>query len=120
MEVLVDNLRVAFPSPNGPVPAVRGVSFVLGQEKLAIVGESGSGKSLTARAIMRLLPRAALLTADALRFDGIDILNADERAMRAGRRERRRWICWRRCRSAIPARSRAATRTSFPAAWASG
>jgi peptide/nickel transport system ATP-binding protein len=82
MEVLVDNLRVAFPSPNGPVPAVRGVSFVLGQEKLAIVGESGSGKSLTARAIMRLLPRAALLTADALRFDGIDILTADERTMR--------------------------------------
>jgi peptide/nickel transport system ATP-binding protein len=64
------------------VPAVRGVSFVLGQEKLAIVGESGSGKSLTARAIMRLLPRAATLTADALRFDGIDILNADERTMR--------------------------------------
>jgi peptide/nickel transport system ATP-binding protein len=82
MEVIVDNLRVAFPSPNGPVPAVRGVSFVLGREKLAIVGESGSGKSLTARAIMRLLPRAALLTADALRFDGIDILNADERTMR--------------------------------------
>jgi peptide/nickel transport system ATP-binding protein len=82
MEVVVDNLRVAFPSPNGPVPAVRGVSFVLGQEKLAIVGESGSGKSLTARAIMRLLPRAATLTADALRFDGIDILNADERTMR--------------------------------------
>jgi peptide/nickel transport system ATP-binding protein len=82
MEVVVDNLRVAFPSPNGPVPAVRGVSFVLGQEKLAIVGESGSGKSLTARAIMRLLPRVAMLTADALRFDGIDILNADERTMR--------------------------------------
>jgi peptide/nickel transport system ATP-binding protein len=82
MEVVVDNLRVAFPSPNGPVPAVRGVSFVLGQEKLAIVGESGSGKSLTARAIMRLLPRAAMLTADALRFDGIDILNANERTMR--------------------------------------
>jgi peptide/nickel transport system ATP-binding protein len=82
MEVVVDNLRVAFPSPNGPVPAVRGVSFVLGQEKLAIVGESGSGKSLTARAIMRLLPRAALVSADALRFDGIDILNADERTMR--------------------------------------
>jgi peptide/nickel transport system ATP-binding protein len=82
MEVIVDNLRVAFPSPNGPVPAVRGVSFVLGKEKLAIVGESGSGKSLTARAIMRLLPRSALLSADALRFDGIDILNADERTMR--------------------------------------
>ncbi len=82
MEVVVDNLRVAFPSPSGPVPAVRGVSFVLGQEKLAIVGESGSGKSLTARAILRLLPRAAILTANALSFDGIDVLNADERAMR--------------------------------------
>jgi peptide/nickel transport system ATP-binding protein len=82
MDVVVDNLRIAFPSPNGAVPAVRGVSFVLGQEKLAIVGESGSGKSLTARAIMRLLPRAALLSADALSFDGIDVLNADERTMR--------------------------------------
>jgi peptide/nickel transport system ATP-binding protein len=82
MKVVVDNLRIAFPSPNGPTPAVRGVSFTLGQEKLAIVGESGSGKSLTARAIMRLLPRAAMLSADALRFDGIDILNADERTMR--------------------------------------
>jgi peptide/nickel transport system ATP-binding protein len=82
MDVVVENLRVAFPSPNGPLPAVRGVSFTLGQEKLAIVGESGSGKSLTARAIMRLLPRAALLSADTLRFDGIDILRADERTMR--------------------------------------
>jgi peptide/nickel transport system ATP-binding protein len=82
MDVVVDNLRIGFPSPNGTVPAVRGVSFVLGQEKLAIVGESGSGKSLTARAIMRLLPRAAVITADRLSFDGIDILTADERAMR--------------------------------------
>jgi len=82
MEVVVDNLRVAFPSPTGPVAAVRGVSFTLGQEKLAIVGESGSGKSLTARAIMRLLPRAALLSADTLSFDGIDVLRANERAMR--------------------------------------
>ncbi|MBS0560616.1 MAG: ABC transporter ATP-binding protein [Proteobacteria bacterium] len=82
MEVVVQNLRIAFPSPSGPLEAVRGVSFTLGQEKLAIVGESGSGKSLTARAIMRLLPRAAMLSADALRFDGIDVLNADENAMR--------------------------------------
>ena len=82
MEVVVDNLRIAFPSPSGKVEAVRGVSFVLGQEKLAIVGESGSGKSLTARAILRLLPRAAIITANALRFDGIDVLDADESTMR--------------------------------------
>ena len=39
--------------------AVRNVSLTLGQEKLGIVGESGSGKSLTARAILRLLPATA-------------------------------------------------------------
>ena len=59
MQVEVENLRIAFPTPSGPSHAVRGVSFTLGQEKLGIVGESGSGKSLTARAIMRLLPSYA-------------------------------------------------------------
>ena len=75
-------LRVAFATPTGVSEAVRGVSLTLGHEKLGIVGESGSGKSLTARAILRLLPRAARLDADRLAFDGIDILTANERAMR--------------------------------------
>ncbi|HJS87877.1 MAG TPA: ABC transporter ATP-binding protein [Acetobacteraceae bacterium] len=75
-------LRVAFPSPAGPVEAVRGVSLTLGREKLGIVGESGSGKSLTARSIPRLLPRAARLSAERLAFDGIDMLTASERALR--------------------------------------
>ena len=75
-------LRVAFATPTGVSEAVRGVSLTLGQEKLGIVGESGSGKSLTARAILRLLPRTARLDADRLAFDGIDILTASERAMR--------------------------------------
>ena len=75
-------LRVAFATPTGVSEAVRGVSLTLGQEKLGIVGESGSGKSLTARAILRLLPRTARLDADRLAFDGIDILAASERAMR--------------------------------------
>ena len=75
-------LRVAFPGPAGPVEAVRGVSLTLGREKLGIVGESGSGKSLTARAILRLLPPAARLSADRLAFDGIDVLAARERALR--------------------------------------
>ncbi len=82
------NLRVAFPSPTGPVEAVRGVTFTLGREKLGIVGESGSGKSLSARAALRLLPQTARVTADRLAFDGIDVLAASERQMRAIRGRR--------------------------------
>ncbi|MFI5020355.1 MAG: ABC transporter ATP-binding protein [Alphaproteobacteria bacterium] len=88
MEVIVRNLRIAFPSAQGTVEAVRGVSFTLGQEKLGIVGESGSGKTLTARALLRLLPRQAKLEADRLEFDGIDLLKANERTMRRIRGKR--------------------------------
>ena len=88
MPVEVQNLRVAFPTPSGPSEAVRGVSFTLGREKLGIVGESGSGKSLTARSILRLLPGGARLSADRLSFDGIDVLRASERRMRAIRGKR--------------------------------
>ncbi|MGO8869281.1 MAG: ABC transporter ATP-binding protein [Alphaproteobacteria bacterium] len=88
MEVIVRNLRIAFPSAQGTVEAVRGVSFTLGEEKLGIVGESGSGKTLTARALLRLLPRQAKLEADRLEFDGIDLLEADERTLRRIRGKR--------------------------------
>ena len=88
MLVDVQNLRVAFPTPTGLSEAVRGVSFTVGQEKLGIVGESGSGKSLTARSVMRLLPDQARITADRLAFDGIDLLRASERQMRAIRGKR--------------------------------
>ena len=54
----VEDLRVTFPTEAGPVEAVRGVSFSLGRERLAIVGESGSGKTMTGRAILRLIPGA--------------------------------------------------------------
>ncbi len=82
MLIEIANLRVAFATPSGPALAVRGVSLTLGQEKLGIVGESGSGKSLTARAVLKLLPGAASVTADRLAFDGIDVLAASERTMR--------------------------------------
>ncbi|MGI9418957.1 MAG: ATP-binding cassette domain-containing protein, partial [Geminicoccaceae bacterium] len=53
----VDNLQVAFRGQRSSVTALRGVSFKIKQsETLALVGESGSGKSVTALAIMRLLP----------------------------------------------------------------
>jgi peptide/nickel transport system ATP-binding protein len=88
MMVRIENLTISFPSPQGMSQAVRGVSMTLGAEKLGIVGESGSGKSLTARALLRLLPPAAKVTADKLEFDGIDILKASERDMRAIRGKR--------------------------------
>ncbi len=88
MLVEMQNLTIAFPTPQGMSQAVRGVSMTLGQEKLGIVGESGSGKSISARAILRLLPPQAVVTADVLRFDGIDIKTASERQMRAIRGRR--------------------------------
>jgi len=88
MLVEVENLRIAFSTPTGWAEAVRGVSLTLGQEKLGIVGESGSGKSLTARSLLRLLPGNARVQADRLAFDGIDVLAASERQMRAIRGKR--------------------------------
>jgi len=88
MLVEIKNLRIAFSTPTGWAEAVRGVSLTLGKEKLGIVGESGSGKSLTARSLLRLLPGNARVQADRLAFDGIDVLAASERQMRAIRGKR--------------------------------
>ena len=83
----VEDLRVTIPTESGPVEAVRGVSFSLGRERLAIVGESGSGKTMTGRAILRLIPGAEV-TAKRMAFDGIDLLRASNRQMRALRGQR--------------------------------
>ncbi len=56
----IDNLSVTLDLPAGPLHAVRDVSLTLERgESLGIVGESGSGKSMSALALMRLLPRRA-------------------------------------------------------------
>lgn len=84
----VENLRVTFPTRQGPSQVVRGVSFTLGRERLGIVGESGSGKSQTGRAILGLTPPPGTVTADRMEFDGIDLLHAsrsDMRRLRGGR-----------------------------------
>ncbi|KXG85279.1 ABC transporter ATP-binding protein [Agrobacterium bohemicum] len=74
----VENLRIRY--GGSATEAVRGVSFTLGRERLGIVGESGSGKSTVGRALLRLLPGAAI-TADTLRFDELDLLSLSEREM---------------------------------------
>ncbi|WP_240989288.1 ABC transporter ATP-binding protein [Salipiger mangrovisoli] len=77
----VRDLNITFRSEGRVTQAVRGVSFDLGAEKLGIVGESGSGKSQTGRALMRLSPPSAEITAERMQFGGIDLLRASERQM---------------------------------------
>jgi peptide/nickel transport system ATP-binding protein len=84
----IDDLRVRF----GAAEAVRGVSFSMGRERLALVGGSGAGKSLIGRSILRLLPAGASASAARLAFDGIDIMAADARALRALRGRRIGWV----------------------------
>lgn len=84
----VENLRVSFVNRGTVTDAVRGVSFRLGCEKLAIVGESGSGKSTVGRALLQLHPHSARITADKLRFGDTDLLKADEARMRQIRGKR--------------------------------
>ena len=65
----VDNLSVSFSTQHGVVAAVDNVSFSVAPGKtVAVVGESGSGKSVTAQAILGILPRNARMTSGSLRF----------------------------------------------------
>ena len=80
----VDDLTVTI----GGVPVVDGVGFSMGhREVLALVGESGCGKSLTAMALLRLLPSAARLSAGAIRLDSRDLASLSEKEMRRIRGE---------------------------------
>ena len=77
----VEDLRVRFRTPHRIVEAVRGVSFTVGREKVGIVGESGSGKSMTGRAILKLTPPKAMVSARRMQFEELDLARASEREM---------------------------------------
>jgi peptide/nickel transport system ATP-binding protein len=65
---------------------VDGVSLGIGGgEIVGVVGESGAGKSLTARAVLRLLPRAASVRGGQIVFDGVDLLQASASQLRSVR-----------------------------------
>jgi oligopeptide/dipeptide ABC transporter ATP-binding protein len=77
----VRDLRVRFRSRGAVVNAVQGVSFsVEPGQTLAIIGESGSGKTVSAFAVMGLLPRTAQVSGS-IRFRGVQIVGRSEREL---------------------------------------
>jgi peptide/nickel transport system ATP-binding protein len=74
----VENLRVRLSTSRGPADAIRGVSFSLQRgETLGLVGESGCGKSITAMALMGLLPDSAVVSGS-IRLDGRELVGLPE------------------------------------------
>ncbi len=74
----VTDLRVRLPTQRGPADAVRGVSFTLERgEALGLIGESGCGKSITALALLGLLPERAEVSGS-IRFDGEELVGRSD------------------------------------------
>ena len=70
----VTDLRVRLQTQRGPADAVRGVSFALDRgETLGLIGESGCGKSLTALALLGLLPESAVVAGSIL-VNGVELV----------------------------------------------
>ncbi|WP_199044101.1 ABC transporter ATP-binding protein [Glycomyces salinus] len=77
----VRDLNVTFSTEDGPVDAVRGVSYDLRRgQSLGIVGESGSGKSVTSMAVMGLLPGTATISGSA-KLQGEELLGLGDAEM---------------------------------------
>ena len=84
----VDDLRVDFPTEEGVVQAVRGVSFRVERgEALAVVGESGAGKTVTALAVMGLVPAWARVEGS-VKLGGRELLGRSQAEVAAVRGQR--------------------------------
>ncbi|MFS8097753.1 ABC transporter ATP-binding protein [Lentzea alba] len=81
MTLRVENLQVSFPSEEGRVHAVRGLSYEVSTgEVLGIVGESGSGKSVSSLAVMGLLPPSARV-GGSIRFQGRELIGCSDQEL---------------------------------------
>ena len=79
----IDGLTVEFPSPKGPLRAVDGVTLQVSRgETVGLVGESGSGKSMTALAVIGLVPPPGRVSAGSVHFDGALVTGMRERELR--------------------------------------
>jgi oligopeptide/dipeptide ABC transporter ATP-binding protein len=75
----IDDLKVEFPSAGGLVKAVDGISYTVDAgETVALVGESGCGKSMSALAVLGLVPSPGRVVGGAVRFAGRDLLDLPE------------------------------------------
>ncbi|MBN2511125.1 MAG: ABC transporter ATP-binding protein [Spirochaetales bacterium] len=82
----VDQLKIHFATPKGPLMAVRGISYSIARgETLGIVGESGSGKSVGAMGVLDLLPGNTILREGTVHFDGKSVTSMTPRELRAFR-----------------------------------
>ena len=77
--VIVDALNIDYPAAR----VVNNLSFTLGNERLALVGESGSGKSMSARALMGLVRKPGIVSANRLNVLGNDLLTLNSRRWQA-------------------------------------
>ena len=74
----VRDLRVTLPTPRGAVLALRGINLQIDRgQTLGLIGESGCGKSITALALMGLLPDGAVVSGS-LRLDGAELIGLPE------------------------------------------
>jgi len=76
--LMAKDLTVYVPGPQ-PIELVKSISFSVGQQRVALVGESGSGKSMTARALMGLLPSPCEMQASQLTLGGQDLTHLKQR-----------------------------------------
>jgi peptide/nickel transport system ATP-binding protein len=78
----IDNLRVEIAAAGRTLAPVDGVSFSVGaNECVALLGESGCGKSMTALALMRLLPEGGRVASGTAQFEEVDLFGLTEAAM---------------------------------------
>ena len=78
----VSDLRVTFRTRAASIHAVQGISFsVEPGQTLAIIGESGSGKTVSAQAVMGILPRTATVSGS-IRFKGDELVGRSEHELR--------------------------------------
>jgi peptide/nickel transport system ATP-binding protein len=88
MLLSVADLAIDLPTPAGIRRVVHNLSFTLDRgDSLGVVGESGSGKTMTALALMGLLPEGAIV-AGAMQFGGVDLARLDEAEMQRLRGDR--------------------------------
>jgi peptide/nickel transport system ATP-binding protein len=77
----VTDLRVTLQTSRGPADALRGISFSMARgDTVGLIGESGCGKSITALALMGLLPEGAQVSG-AIRLAGQELTTLDEAAL---------------------------------------